>query len=177
MRASRLLAITAFATSLTAQAQLTDKGPVNPGSIGSMDNSQAVLVGAHPADSLGFSDSFVFDVVNPTVLLGVLDASLLGANVPASDLATVSGVFLVDAFSTVLGQDFDGSDGFSSTALLPTAGTYVFGVAGLGGTGAGLYSGALVAITPAVPEPETYALMLGGLALLANRARRRRQAP
>lgn len=153
MRVSRLLAITAFATSLTAQAQLTDKGLVSPGFIGLMDHSQAVVAGAHPADPLGFVDSFVFNVVNPTVLASVRDSSLLGAKAPASDLASVTGVFLVDAFSTVLGQDFDGSGEFSLTALLPTAGTDVFGVAGLVGTGAGADSGALVAVSPAVPAP------------------------
>lgn len=42
------------------------------------------------------------------------------------------------------------------------------------GTGAGAFSGELV-LTP-VPEPETYALMLGGLALLGFVAQRRRGA-
>lgn len=175
MQILKFLAIAALATSLTAQAQLIDKGVVGAGDIGPMDNSQAIPVGVHPADSVGFVDSFVFNVVNPGVGVGVIDPTLLGPNFLASDLATIAGIFFVDAFSTVLGQDFDGSDGFNVTAILPAAGTYAFGVAGLGGAGAGAYSGVMLSINPAIPEPETYALMLGGLALLAGVVRRRRK--
>jgi PEP-CTERM motif len=176
MRVSKLFAIAAMATTLSAQAQLIDKGVVGPGDIGPMDNSQAILVGFHPADSVGFIDSFIFNVVNPGVAVGVIDASLLGPNFLASDLATIGGVFFFDAAANVLVQDFDGSDGFSVTTPLFAAGTYGFGVAGLGGAGAGAYSGVMLSINPAIPEPETYALMLGGLVLLAGAVRRRRQS-
>lgn len=58
--------------------------------------------------------------------------------------------------------------GQSSTANGPTDGTpatYIFGFAGVGGTP-----------VPAVPEPETYALLIGGLAVVGLMARRRRTA-
>ncbi len=175
MRISRLSVIAILAASLAAQAQVTDKGGVAPGLIGSMDNSIATLLGAHPGSSDPFFDAFVFDVASPGVAGGTIDMTLLNSlGVAVSDQATIAGIFFIDGGGSVFAQDIDASDGFSLTSLLP-AGTFGFAVAGIGGDGQGLYSGSLLSINPAVPEPASYALMLGGLALMAGLARRQRK--
>lgn len=53
------------------------------------------------------------------------------------------------------------------------AGTYSVQVTGLTGKAGAMYSGAVSAAALPVPEPETYGMMLGGLALLGAVARRR----
>lgn len=82
------------------------------------------------------------------------------------------------AGATTLASDTNGSDGFSLLAAFPGAGTYQLVVLGQAdGTVNGAYSGfVLTQIAPAVPEPETYALMLLGLGGIAALARRRKAA-
>ena len=80
---------------------------------------------------------------------------------------------------------FNGDDTFLATSFTPggnslaltwtgsPAGSYYLAVGGLSnGTQGGIYSGA-ISVT-AVPEPETYAMMLAGLGALGFLARRRR---
>lgn len=80
-----------------------------------------------------------------------------------------------DAFAPLL-LDQDGSDGFSLQVGLPTAGTYYFGVLGqTTGSLGGAYGGVLQTVVAAVPEPETYAMLLAGLGAMGLVSRRRRQ--
>lgn len=78
--------------------------------------------------------------------------------------------------ATTLASDTDGSDGFSLFAVFPGSGTYQFAVLGQAdGTVNGAYRGFVqTQVAPAVPEPETYALMLLGLGAVAASARRRK---
>lgn len=89
---------------------------------------------------------------------------------------SVLGVAFADASYQVLSLDVDPTGGYSVLANLPTAGAYKFLVIGAAtGTQGGSYGGVLQTVT-AVPEPETYAMMLAGLGALGFLARRRRRA-
>jgi len=69
---------------------------------------------------------------------------------------------------------FDGTSGDTSHTVLLTDGGYYFSVAGVAdGTSGGIY-GISTAIAP-IPEPETYALLLTGLAVLGFASQRRRR--
>lgn len=176
MRTSKLIGLAALSVGMSAQAQ------VGPGPIGSLDNTAQVLVSLHPVDLTGFLDSFIFTVSGTAVGAGVIiplaaiaaaspDVTAVDLAAFLANIATIGGVALIDAGANVLAQDTNGADGFSVAALLPTAGTYAFVVAGQGGTGSGLYLG--LAAAQLVPEPATYALALLGLGVVGWAARRR----
>lgn len=79
------------------------------------------------------------------------------------------------AFAAMTDAD-TGKSGLYSIDLMSGAATFVgaFGIGGDTAIAPPLLGLTVAAVTP-VPEPETYALMLGGLALLGGVARRRRQ--
>ncbi|RZS52351.1 PEP-CTERM sorting domain-containing protein [Sphaerotilus mobilis] len=80
-----------------------------------------------------------------------------------------------DASPPGTGLDLDGGEGFARRAALPNTGTggpINSGGGGGGGNGGG--GGTTGPVTP-VPEPETYAMMLAGLAVIGWQARRRKR--
>lgn len=71
-----------------------------------------------------------------------------------------------------------GSSNATLAVLNVAAGSYFFQVSGNAtGTQGGLYQFAVNTVATAVPEPETYALMLSGLGLLGLIGRRRMKKP
>ncbi len=127
-----------------------------------------------------FSDDFLFSVPslssgNPfgTVTVSKTRVGLSG-KVPTI-IGTNASFFQVESNGshTALTTEYDGED-FYMNSLLPT-GQYGFNFSGkikddkVGGT----YSGTLTLNVSPVPEPETYALLLAGLGLLAFTARRK----
>jgi hypothetical protein len=84
---------------------------------------------------------------------------------------------IVGSGSQLGSWSFDGTSGDAyNIVTLMSAGSYYLSVSGLAdGTDGGLYtlSVAALSVTAPIPEPETYALLLAGLALIGFVARRR----
>lgn len=92
--------------------------------------------------------------------------------------AAIETIRLLDASDNIVAFDNDGSNGFSIVSGVLSAGTYRVAVIGdATGTLGGSYGGVIQTVgTAPVPEPETWALMLGGLGALGFLARRRKVA-
>jgi len=175
MGIKQLLGIAAVSLAASsAQAQVV--GPYGPGNLGYLDNLFAILIGYHPQDFAGFADNYLFSVHGPSGLFStIIPLSVVDATIPAADAATISAIVLFDGAGGVLGSDFDGSDGYTINALLPTAGTYDLVVVGLGGSGAGAYV-SLTGTASMVPEPDSLVMTLLGLSLLGWYGRRHQLA-
>ena len=72
----------------------------------------------------------------------------------------------------VIGTDSTPSDGFTFSGL--AAGHYALTFLGFPASAGAAYGGVITTVPAAVPEPETYALMLGGLGVVGFLATRRR---
>jgi hypothetical protein len=176
----RLLGRLALAVSLGVPAAawaLPVVGPFTPGFIGEIDNRAAVLVGAHPGETEPFADAFVFTVGSTAGLFGAtFDLQEIDGTIAAEDIATIFSIALYDGAGALLASDADGSDGFSFSVLLPSAGAYGMLVVGIGGSGAGLYAGLLVSEGVAIATPGSVSLAALSLVLM-TRLRRRQSHP
>lgn len=135
-----------------------------------------------PTDPLAFTEThakgFFSDTVNFSIAAGSLDSSLnnlkltLGTINPVTvyDISNLS-YTLYTAAGTKIGGVY-GADDVTYTNLFSGGGDYYFTVTGNAvGSAGGTYGMSLLA---AVPEPETYGMMLGGLGLIGLIARRRK---
>jgi hypothetical protein len=147
----------AAALMVTAAAQAA----VGPGNLGLADNLSFDLLASNTGS---FTNVYQFDVSN----WGFAKGELFTGDPDVSVFA----IGFLDAADTPIAIDFDGSDGFSIATPLLSAGTYKFAVAGI--ASGGFYDGKLQTLIPSpVPEPETYALMLAGLGVVAWSTRRK----
>jgi len=107
--------------------------------------------------------------------LGSLVASSMNAAL-AFRMSSETGVTQFDLYNVLAGYSFsnttDACGAPSNAAVCPDVGTSLFWD-GIHPTAAGHAALARSMVAAVVPEPETYALMLGGLALITWRARRR----
>jgi hypothetical protein len=155
------LNILAAAAALIA-ASAVQAATVGPGNLGLADNKSFDLLASNVGS---FTNFYQFDVSSS----GFAKGELFTGDPDVSVFA----IGFVDSVGNPIAIDFDGSDGFSIATPLLAAGTYSFAVAG--SADGGFYSGRLQTLIPgAVPEPETYALMLAGLGALAWVAKRRK---
>lgn len=115
----------------------------------------------------GFLDTYAFTLDAPATVTGSIFANNFATfNIVAFSVSVQSGV----PPGTIAGPDV--TPGVFSFDL--PAGSYGFQVFGAAtGASGGIYSGVIQAIS-AVPEPETYAMMLAGLGIVGFVAARRR---
>ncbi|HET8869594.1 MAG TPA: PEP-CTERM sorting domain-containing protein [Aquabacterium sp.] len=152
--------------------------------------SEYVTIGGVGATNLIFSNDNGFATPNPLVNPGALVGGTTNVNVVDSGPADHGAFFTFDFGTLAAGKSvsfdiFYGAAGSEADAMAAlgtvgaevyslgqnnrtaktdgTPGTFIFGFAGVGGTP-----------VPAVPEPETYAMVLAGLGIVGLMARRRR---
>ena len=162
MIASLLFAGAGFVAQSASAANTTHNYNVN------LSNGYTVISG----DFLGKNNTFT-DFYHFTVGASDLDAGFyanqgktVGLNITKFDLVLAGGGLVASSTGAA------GSWNIASTLLAP--GSYVLEIAGkVTGTVRGNYNGTLN-VSP-VPEPETYGMMLAGLALVGVVARRKAQ--
>ena len=145
-------------------------GPSPDGTYTTGFEVQHVVAGA-------FTDTFTF---TPTNLNGFIKGSLVTTGtLPSTDINFISGSINGIAFEF----SPNGVNEFGFTAKEFASGPIIlqlFGIAGPsltpGDAMTGSYSGTFNLAISAVPEPETYAMMLAGLGLVGFMARRRKKA-
>ncbi len=138
--------------------------------IGSLPIAPSAYSNVASVTGPSFSDTYDFNFP-----LGASASSASAVTIDVGSLLNINGltIQLFDAANTLLQT---GSSGEASTLFdvpLLSGASYHFAVTGqVTGTGGGLYT--FVATAAPVPEPETWALMLGGIAAIAFLIIRRR---
>ena len=151
------------AASFSASAATYDLGILNPARFDTLIGASADF-GASEA----INDTWTFTLLRPsTTSFSALQTFAVSAGQIQNFSAVLTGV---NFGAPTLGA---GSQTLSWNGLL-AAGQYSVSITGLTGI-AGAQYGATVSALPvtSVPEPETYGMMLGGLALLGAAARRK----
>lgn len=124
-----------------------------------------------------FADTVNFSIAGPSTLTGT--AASLTLNFGALSLLDIAGLTVnvwnnIHPYGATNFGSFAGGTG-AYTFNLPTAGNYHVDIKG---TATGAFGGtyAVGLQVAAVPEPETYAMLLAGLGVMGAIARRRKQA-
>lgn len=155
--------------SVIAGALLAASGLVqaaSPGALGVIDDI-AVPIGNSVQGF--FFDTYTFDLTVGADITGSAFSFELPSLFSISSFTAV----LQDSSFTTLGTDTDPSDGFSFAGL--ASGSYALTLLGFAsGSAGGVYAGVISAQTTPVPEPESMALLLAGLAAVGFTAARRR---
>lgn len=115
-----------------------------------------------------FTDTLNFDIAASTLTSSANSLQLSLGGVTTSTITGLS-YTLWDATNHEIGGVYTGND-TTYTNLLASPGSYHFLISG---TVVGSTGGYAVSLLTAVPEPETYGMLLGGLALVGAIARRK----
>ncbi|HEX5311416.1 FxDxF family PEP-CTERM protein [Aquabacterium sp.] len=170
MRTSHALA--ALAAALVSSSALA----MGPGYLGELDNASIDIgntLGSKTQPFNGaFADVYTFDLIDPGFVKGGVHTTIglpFGIKILKVSLSggTMTGVeeFLMNensATANFLQEDLG-------------SGHYTLTVSGLVFGGHGSYGGDIAAVTAAVPEPESMALALAGVASVLALSRRRKQ--
>jgi len=124
-----------------------------------------------------FTDTWTFSLAGSSFLTS---STISSSAVGAQDLMFTSAVLTTGAdpstpLATFTGPTFVGANEFMnlSNFLLPV-GSYDLIVMGINSARPAAYSGTITIAAAPIPEPETYALMIAGLATMGFVARRRK---
>ncbi len=157
-------AVLALAASSSAYATVINAGtlPVSPA-------TPWTDIITHLGNGNFFTDTLNFSIVAPQLSTS---ANALQLSLSSSPTSSISGLSytLWNASNTQIGGIFTGND-TTYINMLTSPGSYHLTITGTVVGSIGGYAVSLV--TAAVPEPETYGMMLGGLALVGAIARRK----
>ncbi len=166
MKLNKILTAAAFA--VVASASFADTGG------GALDVSTgSTSFSRTPAAGL-FTDTWTFSLVSNSFLTS---STLSSSAVGAQDLMFTTAVITTAAtpgtpLATFVGPTFAGANEFLTlSSFLLASGKYDLIVTGLNSAAPAAYSGTIT--VAAIPEPETYALMLAGLGVIGFMAKRR----
>jgi hypothetical protein len=165
-----LLCVTVITTSISAHA-VTETNTFNTGNL---SNSVILIGNVFSVPGNNFVDHWNFSINETEQFAGfVADID----NLPAFEIAFNSfGATLLGPTQTWNATKV--GDSFRINSIVLTQGDYDFQVFGTiaGSTGAA-YSGTLSTFVAAVPEPQTYLMLLAGLGLITLQSFRRKRKP
>jgi hypothetical protein len=117
-----------------------------------------------------FADTYTFTVGTDSIVTSVVSAN---NNLPAYAIDLGAYGLFTSGGVALFTESFSGATGSVQNSWSIAAGSYYYKVIGTAsGTDGGLYT--ITSNVAAVPEPETYALLLGGLGVVGFVAARRR---
>lgn len=126
-----------------------------------------------------FTDTYTFTIVGSPIY--IVAGTATTSAVDGQDL-DFSSVYIANAATPLVPlHSFNGNLGddtnefYSLAPVAIAAGSYALIVTGINSPGQASYSGTLVVTTAAIPEPQTYALLLAGLAAVSFISRRSRR--
>ena len=146
--------------------------------IGTVSSNPTTFGGTVSGSGVAFSDIFTFDISQNTTSFSVVDVPLSVGGLNYDGILTGLSLFSAGANGIVGGGDdtllqsstSPGGDSLTLNYDQPLSGASFITVTGLSnGTAGAIYAGAVAAI----PEPETYAMLLAGLGLMGAVVRRR----
>jgi hypothetical protein len=174
MKFKKLIAAIALATiAVGAQAATVELGVLQPG-----ENALSGKFGMNVTVGKGsFADVFNFQVASLSSVDG--GANIINMRnflkIPDATFTYTLSEYLPTNASNLLFSGTSGDDGFSSVSLKSGIGYHMDVKGTATGTSGGQYYGSIN--VTAVPEPESYAMLLVGLGLMATIARRRSKGP
>lgn len=143
-------------------------GTISPGDAPKSFNAYSGGVGMTE-----FNDKFYFEVLTG----GITGGSVVEFLIPNLLSATFTGAALYTFGGDLVATATGPSNSLSFTNAVTPAGKYYFNVIGdANGTPYAAYNGSINVAVAAVPEPETYAMLLAGLGVMGAIAVRRNKA-
>ncbi|WP_267877730.1 FxDxF family PEP-CTERM protein [Duganella guangzhouensis] len=163
------LAVLMAASSLAAAAAPQGPGPVTL--VNTSANLWTASIGNTPMLGV-FTDVFTFTnpvTANSTAYGTLINTSFMGWSNVTFTAADLNGIALITNATPW------GPMTFNTATLLPSSVTGPLTLTVHGVSNGGSYGGDINVLMAPVPEPETYAMLIGGLGILAMLRRRRQQ--
>ncbi|MDR2208975.1 MAG: FxDxF family PEP-CTERM protein [Azoarcus sp.] len=182
MQLKQTVAAVALGLAFAAGAQAGPLGELGELSFDKLLVGDGYKVGSNTAFEHEFTFTVAGDLQNNTILLDMVFSAEAYLNLSSLTVQLFTGDNSIDPIASLLLDDYfnPGQAGYWKDAIWFTADSSVsqYTLKILGTTGsdyAGRYNFNIGASPSAVPEPETYAMMLAGLGMIGTMVRRRRK--